>query len=55
MNASKTKYMSFNNKEKIPPSKRNDGTKLKNVTNFKHHWALLKSLEKDVNVRKVAP
>ena len=51
MNASKTKYMSFNHKISIQT---NDGTKLENVTDFKYLGALMESSEKDVKVSKAA-
>ena len=53
MNASKTKYMSFNHNRNIN-IQTNDGTKLKNVTDFKYLGALMESSEKDVKVRKAA-
>ena len=53
MNASKTKYMSFNHNGSIN-IQTNDGTKLENVSDFKYLGALMESSEKDVKVRKAA-
>ena len=51
MNASTTKYMSFDHNGNIN-IQTNDGTKLENVTDFKYLGALIESSEKDVKVRK---
>ena len=53
MNASKTKYMSFNHKGNIS-IQTNDGTKLESVTDFKYLGAMMESSEKDTKVRKAA-
>ena len=53
MNASKTKYMSFNHNGNIN-IQTNDGTKLEKVSDFKYLGALMESSEKDVKVRKAA-
>ena len=53
MNASKTKYMSFNHNGNIN-IQTNDGTKLENVTDFKYLGTLMESSEKDVKVHKAA-
>ena len=54
MNASKTKYMSFNHTENIIIQTINDGTKLENVTDFRYLGALMERSEKDVKVCKAA-
>ena len=53
MNASKTKFMSFNHNGNIN-IQTNDGTKRGNATDFKYLGALMESSEKDVKVRKAA-
>lgn len=53
MNAGKTKFMSFNQKQEIT-LRTNDGTELEEVKDFKYLGAWMESTEKDVKVRKAA-
>ena len=53
MNTAKTKFMSFNLQKPVN-IKTNDGSELKEVSDFKYLGAWMQSSEKDIRTRKAA-